>query len=30
VADDGVYLLSFNKQDHDGVYLSKIFLGAGK
>ena len=30
VADDGVYLLSFNKRDYDGVYLSKIFLGAGK
>ncbi|MBQ8403415.1 MAG: hypothetical protein IJX55_03190 [Clostridia bacterium] len=30
VAEDGVYLLSFNKEDYDGVYLSKIFLGGKK
>ncbi len=30
VAEDGVYLLSFNKQDYDGIYLSKIFLGGKK
>ncbi len=30
VAKDGVYLLSFNKADYDGVFLSKIFLGGKK
>lgn len=30
LAEDGVYLLSFNKQDYDGIYLSKIFLGGKK
>ncbi len=30
VAADGVYLISFNKADYDGVFLSKIFLGGKK
>ncbi len=30
VAEDGVYLLSFNKADYDGIFLSKIFLGGKK